>query len=667
MVKFCDLTSTKINPNKSATACIYISNFTPFSVNNSPIPHLGDSGYYKYLGLWINFKLDWSKQHQISETEFEKCLVRISSKRYIPVHFVVKLINAVAFSPIMYRMNNIMFNYNWLIRIYTKATSTLCSITKTLSNCNGFFWFLLRGLKHPHELNIKQFVNCNYKRITYFEDNIAFKSTVQDLGYGIIENNHRQANVIEWNSYIGVPSPMQVLYPMSLQLVDNKFIHPSLKNIEKYRAPIIDLSSVGDSVIIATDGSLKWCQQEDEKICYTRSGFISHLSHSINFSPKGSATNFEAELQAIESAIGSSLNIESVSIFSDSKSAISTILNNHSWKAKVWRKCLSKPTIVRINNYLQMRKINNLPPVKLFHVPSHTFDSEFISTNKSKAVIKFMNEHFNHRLVLNLNYQIDRIVNLNNNDRHSPGNRFDDGNDPTSIVNLNQIPIANRFKETLSTIFKEYYTLKSHRANKHYLNKAIDWTGSTWPITNKFKYEEYDLSLFQFQRISKTLKTRYVMDQICKKGTSKIISATIKSSIKRRFDNPFCAFCLASNIEIEHSYDHIFSDCPNSKRINNELALHVYKILEKVYIGISTRVHMWFNHSMERLIPDGPNPFITERFTLKDGDRRFIPSSLKTTYQNLYYFSDRQIEDIYNKIVEIVPLFLKKIQRNTTH
>jgi hypothetical protein len=93
-----------INAKKSGYA--WMNDDAPtqqLSYNHQPISALGDKQCYKYLGIYINFELDFEQHHKVIKNKFQNTVKAIFSLKKISVHRRVTLVNAVASALLMYR------------------------------------------------------------------------------------------------------------------------------------------------------------------------------------------------------------------------------------------------------------------------------------------------------------------------------------------------------------------------------------------------------------------------------------------------------------------------------------------------------------------------------------------------------------------------------------
>eukprot|EP00026_Physarum_polycephalum_P002104 Phypoly_transcript_02108.p1 GENE.Phypoly_transcript_02108~~Phypoly_transcript_02108.p1 ORF type:complete len:192 (-),score=23.44 Phypoly_transcript_02108:86-661(-) len=114
--EYIDITFNKIKPNKSAAAFRNSPGFIPI-IEGIPFENLGDSKSYRYLGIWINLKLNWDTQKSTSKFTYKNTIKNILNKIYLSTDLSIKLINLVAAASLEYRMQFILFEDVWLTKL----------------------------------------------------------------------------------------------------------------------------------------------------------------------------------------------------------------------------------------------------------------------------------------------------------------------------------------------------------------------------------------------------------------------------------------------------------------------------------------------------------------------------------------------------------------------
>ena len=159
-----------INPNKSAYTYINdlqqkqmdISFPTPEGIiKNLKINSINNTDNYKYLGLEINLKLDFSKTISQSQKKYKKIITTICKKKYLGPNLLIKLINTVAIPKINYNMYFINYPKESLesLNIYTK--NKLCSTFKIPSITPTHYWHYNYNLNNFQDINTLKYTN-NY-------------------------------------------------------------------------------------------------------------------------------------------------------------------------------------------------------------------------------------------------------------------------------------------------------------------------------------------------------------------------------------------------------------------------------------------------------------------------------------------------------------------------
>ena len=118
----------------------------PFTAQNQPFEILGGQKCYKYLGVHINLKLDWSNQIVTTMKEHKQAIDELCRKCYLPGTIMIKLINQVITPRIEYKMNHIRFP-DKVIKELEDYTITKLNNTFRYPNISGNIWFNVRGLR----------------------------------------------------------------------------------------------------------------------------------------------------------------------------------------------------------------------------------------------------------------------------------------------------------------------------------------------------------------------------------------------------------------------------------------------------------------------------------------------------------------------------------------
>ena len=111
---FCNITGMKIGIKKCAFSYINSNTNYELLIGEELVPKLAPDESYKYLGIHLNLRLDWSKQMSTSEACLRATLSTIEKKFYLNPMLQVKLVNQVAIPSIGYRSQVITFPEEWL-------------------------------------------------------------------------------------------------------------------------------------------------------------------------------------------------------------------------------------------------------------------------------------------------------------------------------------------------------------------------------------------------------------------------------------------------------------------------------------------------------------------------------------------------------------------------
>ena len=108
---------------------------------NKPIVWLPPEDSYKYLGVYINLNLDWTKQHQVSNLTFIKHLAYLR-RRCFTASQTVEILNLVVFPAITYRMCVVQFPKELLDKWDLMARCLISAKLHTGLHLGYKFWSL---------------------------------------------------------------------------------------------------------------------------------------------------------------------------------------------------------------------------------------------------------------------------------------------------------------------------------------------------------------------------------------------------------------------------------------------------------------------------------------------------------------------------------------------
>lgn len=125
LLRFSKATGMQLNSDKSAYTYAHdTSDFIP-KFKSKPFKILSSSESYKYLGVWLNLDLNWSKQYDTTESAIRTTIDTITRKFYLNPTSLITLINQVALPVAAYRMQVILFDSGWIDRMHGFMSSSL--------------------------------------------------------------------------------------------------------------------------------------------------------------------------------------------------------------------------------------------------------------------------------------------------------------------------------------------------------------------------------------------------------------------------------------------------------------------------------------------------------------------------------------------------------------
>ena len=167
LLMFCEYYGIKINQSKSAyTYNNTKEEYDSFYFENIPIKKLNKKESYKYLGIWINLKLNWDKMKSEIENGYKKHVNMLKRKR-ITTDQKIEIINIITYSRITYRMNVIKFEEEFSNNYPQWFWEALCDYEARMVNKLSVNYAKKKGLT-LYELNSsKQIYNLGYTIVEY--------------------------------------------------------------------------------------------------------------------------------------------------------------------------------------------------------------------------------------------------------------------------------------------------------------------------------------------------------------------------------------------------------------------------------------------------------------------------------------------------------------------
>ena len=209
---------------------------------------MSSKGFYRYLGVFINLNLDWSKQIEESTETYKKVVKAICYKRYLQIHNIIRLINTVAQTTLSYRMNFFLFPKLTMESLNKWTTKQLKKLTHIPSNSDDDFWFQIRNLRDLTVLNLSTYINASVARILNNPNNLAHDLEIQQsktsTDHTILERNH-DLKLVNQGGNVNIPSCLNS-FAWSLFFVDHQ--HPIKQKIHPSDFTLSDFSRTKNTV-----------------------------------------------------------------------------------------------------------------------------------------------------------------------------------------------------------------------------------------------------------------------------------------------------------------------------------------------------------------------------------------------------------------------------------
>ena len=509
----------EINVGKSAYMWNNV-NYIPKipSILNKPIEALGNTGSYKYLGIYLNAKLDHAPHWISTINKFKTATIKILTA-YIPFCTKIKLINQCAFPILTYSMNTLMMEDPVINELEKWLTKYMNITQKNYTNISYKAYTAIYELYDIKALNLSYYVNYNYNKIL---------------------NNNSLANESA-NKKRLLAGLNNIIKPLAIVIKDssNKKIDPINFKLnyanQEYK--------LKEETIVWTDGSFK-----DNKITSaTWWGKDNPKNKIINTIGKSS---FEAELYAIELAINQT-KAKSLRIITDSKASIDALTNWNMKSKNVKNKSKYKSLINRIWLKITQNRVN----VKFSHVFGHLDENrnsnDEIWMQKWEKTTKEW-ESATETVVMG-NTLADIATNQIGEEIPIPEAPL--GSDEYVILYKNKPWEGNILKlirlEVTKININNWKRSTSGKTVKLINEKNVDWESTIWPIHEK-SYKLFSLARLK-HKILFGLPTRH---------------ALAKKNAKKPYDTEICPRC---NKESENT-EHIFT-CETNKEIIDRASL----------------------------------------------------------------------------------------------
>ena len=266
-------------------------------------------------------------------------------------------------------------------------------------------------------------------------------------------------------------------------LLHNLEIHIFNKSPSPYPLPP-QISHHNDTLDIFTDASLNLKSSTGSCAIYSPT-----INFKLTFPPHLPASSTHLELQAIRHALLIFLSTKTINLYSDSLSAIKSILNPHPKPYSQLLKSSSFPTFNHIHNILNLQKQNN-HHTNFLHVYSHLLDTKPPPNHQKKLIIMKQTFKSNTESILTNNKICDNLTtNIKFNLSPIPPNHPGLPQTFYSYQNTPYFAVSIPIKLSLTNIHKNY--LKLH------CPKRLDWFFSD----NCEKYTTTNSEHIAFQNI----------------------------------------------------------------------------------------------------------------------------------------------------------------------
>ena len=164
--QWCAYNSMNINPKKSAYAWNNDAKTQQdLVVNDFPIEHLHNKGYYKYLGHYINLTGCLDMQMEQTVQRYKKLVTNICNKKYLGNKLKVMLINAVAQATVTYQLDTVVFPTDWIRNLDQWTVETLQYTGNIRTQANKNIWWQVMGLNKLEHLSPARFISTFITRV----------------------------------------------------------------------------------------------------------------------------------------------------------------------------------------------------------------------------------------------------------------------------------------------------------------------------------------------------------------------------------------------------------------------------------------------------------------------------------------------------------------------
>lgn len=646
ITNFAKITGMDINPKKSAYAWLNTPRHIKPKYKDTYFDLLGSTQPYKYLGVWVSLNLDWSTQQQVLEQSTHSILSILTRKFYLTGATLAKVINATIVAIFGYRMQVIKFDDTWLNKVQIIITRALNHTAQLNYKTNSYQWCMMQGLEWLPNTNIKRYVASIRRNI--------LRPMPDDAAWNIASAIATPANHLcpSW------PNPADILAKAGVKpYIANphpNYINPIITETDTTIFPTY-IFPPADCKEGFTDGSLFRPQtsigpETPELHKHHRLAaavWDPSITDPISFPIHGPYSSTEAELQGILYYLTANQNTRGLTIYVDSKSAISLACKAR-YNFTNLNKFKNRVTLRKIREVIKERCVispDEQPPeaptkfVTFKHVYSH-------KTSDSKEY-KQMKEWYGDRLdwILQGNKRVDIAAKKAcyiPSRAHpiicdKPYNAVCMVNEKGHIVHSTNLYLNPFLTHSLQ---KEWATTDPTKANR-LNNRETDAGHSLHAIRNQ-KCGKKKNSAFALKLALCHLPTRPTVRRYTKPDKLKLPF----------YENNLCKYCENSGHKTQESHDHIFWECPAATPSLNPMANEILELVNKHADKQFTALLWWFPTTLESWGGVDVDVSWVYRFDKKWGIRGFIPKGL-TNFINTAMTREKTTLTI-NNIVDII-------------
>ncbi len=565
---FSGATGMQINAKKSAYAFKNVDR-PIFPIHNGiPFDVLGADKCYRYLGLWINLNLDWTKMLEKLKDSIWKGLEIITRKKYLTAHTICKLINATIYAKIGYRMQIVMMPTTWINEIEEIVWNKLLETAKYSRVCSIEGWQKFRGLKSLKVLNYERYLGSLDRNLVRTTNNIARPNILLYL------RGKTQAPPIfradNWTN------PYVVVRSVGLDWVD-RIHYTGNNNIfnDLPTLPEVMPQPAHTHKLIWTDGSLKVSKNEYQM----SAAYVSHpFTDPTAFVVNGTPSSTEPELQAILNATLAYKDTEHLHIFTDSANAINMIRRVKEKPYLSFHKCPNATTLNAIKLALESRNltVNIFPPtptnndsprsININHVLSHSDKKKKSRIANEKKFKQWSAE------IIKGNSLVDAAAEKARATNSSPLSILCKTSNPFKFF-----PVANpmrdpwvKLKEAGNGYICKNWKGKDGIKAERMLNPLIDQACTRYILANN-NIKHRAMSNFTFKNMTATLPTKPTVTR-----SMWFKSDKIPAWKKNAYETKECSNC--KKVERE-SHEHLFKNCEEVKARLPELEWRCLRII----------------------------------------------------------------------------------------